>query len=45
MESHLNILITGTSKGLGEDLVKIFIQKNPQAVVYATSREISIKEQ
>ena len=36
---ELNILITGTSKGLGYELVKIFLKKHPQATIYATSRD------
>ena len=35
----LNVLITGTSKGLGQDIVKIFIKKHPEAIIYATSRD------
>jgi len=35
----LTILITGTNKGLGFDLVKIFLKNHPEAIIYATSRE------
>lgn len=37
--SSLNVLITGTSKGLGHDLVKIFAKKHPNSVIFATSRD------
>jgi len=40
MNQALKVLITGTNKGLGNDLVKIFINKNPETIVYATSREL-----
>ena len=39
MEQQLTVLITGTSKGIGKDLVRIFLEQNPNAVIYATSRE------
>ena len=39
MEKCLSVLITGTSKGLGFDLVRIFLKKHPEATIYATSRD------
>ena len=33
------VLITGTSKGFGFDLVRIFLKNHPTAVIYATSRD------
>lgn len=41
MESpkRLTVLITGTNKGIGLDLVKIFLKNQPEAIIYATSRE------
>ena len=39
MDKIITILITGSSKGLGYDLVRIFLQKNPQTIIYATSRD------
>ena len=35
----LKVLVTGTSKGLGYDIVKIFLKRHPQATIYATSRD------
>ena len=43
MDSSLTVLITGTSKGLGFDLVRIFLKKHPEATIYATSRDGSQK--
>jgi len=43
MNKPFTVLITGTSKGLGYDLVRIFLKKHPQAIIYATSREIPTK--
>jgi short-subunit dehydrogenase involved in D-alanine esterification of teichoic acids len=34
----LTVLITGTNKGLGCDLVKIFYKLSPKALIIATSR-------
>lgn len=39
MNSSLKVLITGTNKGIGNELVKIFLKQNPKAIIYATSRE------
>lgn len=39
MNNSFTILITGTSKGLGKDLVMIFLKKHPEAIIYATSRD------
>jgi NAD(P)-dependent dehydrogenase (short-subunit alcohol dehydrogenase family) len=39
MINPLRVLITGTNKGIGRDLVRIFLKRNPEAVIYATSRE------
>jgi NAD(P)-dependent dehydrogenase (short-subunit alcohol dehydrogenase family) len=39
MQAQWRVLITGTNKGIGNDLVKIFLKRHPQAEVYATSRE------
>ena len=39
MEKTFTVLITGTSKGLGYDLTRIFLKKQPKAIIYATSRE------
>lgn len=39
MNSPLRILITGTNKGIGNELVKQFLMKTPNALIYATSRE------
>lgn len=39
MNSPLKVLITGTNKGIGNELVKIFLKRNPKAIIYATSRE------
>ena len=41
----LSVLITGTSKGIGFDLVRIFLKKHPEATIYATSRNDSQKEE
>lgn len=38
MDQLLKVLVTGTSKGIGFDLAKIFLTNNPNAVIYATSR-------
>jgi len=38
MINPLRVLITGTNKGIGYDLVKIFLKRNPETVIYATSR-------
>ena len=38
MKTAKNILITGTSKGLGNELVKIFLKKHPEVTIIATSR-------
>lgn len=35
----LTVLITGTNKGLGHDLVKLFLKNHPEAIIYGTSRE------
>ena len=37
----LTVLITGTNKGLGLDLLKLFLKNNPKATIYATSRSDS----
>jgi len=39
MNNNLRILITGTNKGIGNDLVKIFYKNHSNAIIYATSRE------
>lgn len=39
MNSPLKVLITGTSKGIGRELVKVFLRCNPQSIIYAASRE------
>lgn len=39
MQAQWRVLITGTNKGIGNDLVKIFLKRHPQVEVYATSRE------
>lgn len=39
MNNSLKVLITGTNKGIGHELVKIFLKRNPNAMIYATSRE------
>jgi NAD(P)-dependent dehydrogenase (short-subunit alcohol dehydrogenase family) len=39
MKKSLTVLITGTNKGIGYDLVSIFLKKHPDALIYATSRE------
>ena len=39
MDKAFTVLITGTSKGLGFDLTRIFLKKHPEAIIYATSRE------
>jgi NAD(P)-dependent dehydrogenase (short-subunit alcohol dehydrogenase family) len=39
MQRSLNVLITGTNKGIGNELVKLFVKRQPNAVIYATSRE------
>lgn len=39
MIDKLTVLITGTNKGIGRDLVKTFHQKNPDTLIIATSRE------
>ena len=39
MSNSLKVLITGTSKGLGHDLVKIFGKKHPNSIIFATSRD------
>jgi NAD(P)-dependent dehydrogenase (short-subunit alcohol dehydrogenase family) len=38
MEKPFTVLITGTSKGFGYDLVRIFLKRHPKAVIYATAR-------
>ena len=38
MKIPLKVLITGTNKGIGNELVKQFLRKNPNAQIYATSR-------
>lgn len=38
MDKPLRVLITGTSKGIGQDLVKIFLSKHENSLIYATSR-------
>lgn len=38
MNQYKNVLITGTNKGIGYELVKIFLQHNPDYNIYATSR-------
>lgn len=45
MEKSLTVLITGTNKGLGKDLVELFLKHHPQSLVYATSRETPEKAQ
>ena len=37
--SGLKVLITGTNKGIGYDLVKVFLKKQPEATIFATSRD------
>jgi short-subunit dehydrogenase involved in D-alanine esterification of teichoic acids len=39
MDDKLTVLITGTNKGIGCDLVRIFHKMNPNSVIIATSRE------
>jgi NAD(P)-dependent dehydrogenase (short-subunit alcohol dehydrogenase family) len=41
MNLPLKVLITGTNKGIGNELVKAFLKYNPNSVIYATSREKS----
>lgn len=41
MNRNLRVLITGTNKGIGNDLVKIFYRNHENATIYATSRESS----
>lgn len=38
MNNKLIVVITGTNKGIGYDLVKIFLQLHQDSVIYATSR-------
>jgi short-subunit dehydrogenase len=38
MNKNFTVLITGTSKGLGYDLVKLFLNNNPNSMIIATSR-------
>ena len=38
MNKNLTVLITGTSKVLGNDLVKLFLNNNPNSTIVATSR-------
>lgn len=37
MNSFFNVLITGTSKGIGNELVKQFLKLNENAVIYSAS--------
>lgn len=39
MKKSLTVLITGTNKGIGYDLVSIFLKRHPDVLIYATSRE------
>ena len=39
MEAGKTVLITGTSRGLGKELVKVFLEKEPGVKVWATSRQ------
>lgn len=39
MNNQLTVLITGTNKGIGRDLVKTFLTLCPNSIIYATSRE------
>jgi short-subunit dehydrogenase len=39
MNLPLKILITGTNKGIGNELVKQFLKFNQNSTIYATSRE------
>ena len=39
MDDKLIVLITGTNKGIGCDLVKKFHKMSPNTVIIATSRE------
>lgn len=38
MSNLLKVLITGTNKGIGYELVKTFLKYSQNAVIYATSR-------
>ena len=38
MNKSLHVIITGTNKGIGQDLVKIFLKNHQEVIVYATSR-------
>ncbi len=35
----LKVLITGTNRGIGNELVKQFLKKTPNSLIYATSQE------
>jgi hypothetical protein len=39
MSLPLKVLITGTNKGIGNELVKLFLACNPNTQIFATSRE------
>jgi hypothetical protein len=41
MKKSLTVLVTGTNRGMGYDLVSIFLKNHPYISIYATSQDLS----